>query len=892
MTDDKKPTSLDLAFIEHLPVAACAVDGNGKLTFWNAAMVKLTGHAASSVLGKKAWNGLLDSRGATPIDEALSSGEPIDEEFSIVHDSGAMFHVNVKAHPVFLPDQEDPAGAIATLVAATTNEAAARLQSAIEGSAVAVMMVDRGLCITYANPATKELIRKNAVAFRTAYPGFDPNQLIGTCIDVFQKDPEHQRRLLSDARNLPHTAIVQVANLTFETNISAMLDGNGEYIGSALEWKDITASRAQEDATARLQSAILGSNTAMMMVDRDLKVTYANPASMEMLRKTSETFRSAFPGFSVDHLIGTCIDIFHANPEPQRRLLSDARNLPHRADIRVGKLTFEINMSAMLDSRGTHIGSTLEWKDVTDMRAKAIQAARLNSQIEGSAANVMICDLERVITYCNPAVVTMLRKYETRMRKVLPQFNLDKAVGTCIDTFHKNPRHQAALFTDLSRLPYQTDILIGDLEFGLNLTGLTDDQGKHIGNAIEWQDNNDRAAYRNEVNRIIALCKDGQLGERGKPDILSSFYGPMMSGINDVIDALVCPVQEASDILGQLANQDLTARVIGNYKGDHAIIKDNLNGTAESLERAMGQVLQSASQLKAASSQISAGSQSLSHATNQQASSLEQVSSTVEELSSMTEQNASNASQAKGLSDNAKKSASRGKESMDQLGRAIDKIKGSADQTAKIVKTIDEIAFQTNLLALNAAVEAARAGDAGKGFAVVAEEVRSLAQRSAEAAKNTAELIEGSVKNAQAGVRLSDEVARQLQDIVVGSEKVNDIVAEIAAASAEQAKGIGQINAAVSQVNQITQQNAANSEQSAAAAEELSAQAGQLADMVGRFRIGGHDSGQVALNARGQNPGSFSRGGTSLKRPALANGSAARHAAKVIPLTEDELRDF
>jgi methyl-accepting chemotaxis protein len=175
---------------------------------------------------------------------------------------------------------------------------------------------------------------------------------------------------------------------------------------------------------------------------------------------------------------------------------------------------------------------------------------------------------------------------------------------------------------------------------------------------------------------------------------------------------------------------------------------------------------------------------------------------------------------------------------------------------------------------------------------VVAEEVRSLAQRSAEAAKNTAELIEGSVKNAEAGVRLSDEVARQLQDIVVGSEKVNDIVAEIAAASAEQAKGIGQINAAVSQVNQITQQNAANSEQSAAAAEELSAQAGQLADMVGRFRIGGHDGSQVAINALGQSTGSFSRAGTSLKRPGLANASAARHGAKVIPLTEDELRDF
>jgi methyl-accepting chemotaxis protein len=767
VSEDSKSPPFEPVFLDRLPIPACAVDANGKLTFWNAAMVQLTGHPASAVLGKKAWNGLLGSRGATPLDEALSSGEPIEEEFSIVQESGVMRHVSIKAHPVFLPDLDEPAGAIATLTAASTDEAAARLQSSIEGSAVAIMMVDRELVVTYANPATRELIRKNAAAFRAAYPSFDPNKLIGTCIDVFQKSPEEQRRLLADPRNLPHTAIMHVSNLTFEINVSAMLDGNGEYIGS-----------------------------------------------------------------------------------------------------------------------------TLEWNDVTELRAKSIQVARLTSQIEGSATNIMICDLERVVTYANPAVLAMLRQYEQRMRKVLPRFNLDRVVGTSVDLFHGDLRDQAALFTDFDRLPFRMDIVIGDLEFGLNLTALTDDNGKHIGNAIEWQDNNDRAAYRNEVNRIIALCKEGQLGERGKAEILSSFYAPMMSGINEVIDALVRPVQEASAVLGQLANQDLTARVVGAYKGDHALIKDNLNGTAEALEQAMAQVREAASQLEAASSQISAGSQSLSLATNQQASSLEEVSSTVEQLSSMTAQNAGSAGLAKGLSDNAKKGADRGKASMAQLSKAIDKIKGSADQTAKIVKTIDEIAFQTNLLALNAAVEAARAGDAGKGFAVVAEEVRSLAQRSAEAARSTAELIEGSVKNADVGVRSSEEVARQLEDIVAASEKVNDIVAEIAAASAEQAKGIGQINTAVSQVNQITQQNAANSEESAAAAEELSAQAGQLAEMVGRFKIGGRDAVHVASP-----PGTAGYVGrartTGPHRPQLpSNAGPVRYGAKVIPLTEDELRDF
>jgi methyl-accepting chemotaxis protein len=171
------------------------------------------------------------------------------------------------------------------------------------------------------------------------------------------------------------------------------------------------------------------------------------------------------------------------------------------------------------------------------------------------------------------------------------------------------------------------------------------------------------------------------------------------------------------------------------------------------------------------------------------------------------------------------------------MQNAISRIKTSSDETAKIVKTIDEIAFQTNLLALNAAVEAARAGDAGKGFAVVAEEVRNLAQRSATAARNTSALIEESVKNAQGGVSISQEVAEIFRVIVEGSLKVTEVIAEIATASNEQSKGIDQLNVAVSQVNTVTQQNASNSEQSAGAAESLRSQAEDLTKMISTFTL-------------------------------------------------------
>ena len=239
-----------------------------------------------------------------------------------------------------------------------------------------------------------------------------------------------------------------------------------------------------------------------------------------------------------------------------------------------------------------------------------------------------------------------------------------------------------------------------------------------------------------------------------------------------------------------------------------------------------------AAQVSSATAQISASSQSLAQGASEQAASLEESSSSLEEMSSMTRKNADTAQQASTLADEARKAAEKGNQAMGRMGASIGEIQKSAQATAKIIKVIDEIAFQTNLLALNAAVEAARAGEAGKGFAVVAEEVRNLAMRSAEAAKNTASLIEGSVADARNGVVISDEAARTLNEITGAATKVNRLVGEIAAAGREQSHGIEQVNTAVAQMDKVTQQTAANAEESAAASEELSSQARQLQGIV------------------------------------------------------------
>lgn len=292
------------------------------------------------------------------------------------------------------------------------------------------------------------------------------------------------------------------------------------------------------------------------------------------------------------------------------------------------------------------------------------------------------------------------------------------------------------------------------------------------------------------------------------------------AGINQAVDAAV-----KSDEL--LASANLT--VLGGIGialalgvGIALVI---IRTTSRTLMAVAESLSETSTQVTAAASQVAAASQTLAEGATEQAASLEETSASLEELSSMTRRNAEGAQQAKDLSNLTRGSADLGAAHMQEMRDAMAAIKASSDDIAKIIKTIDEIAFQTNILALNAAVEAARAGEAGMGFAVVAEEVRSLAQRSAQSAKETAAKIEDAIRKSEHGVAISGKVAATLADIVDRARKVDGLVGEIATASSEQSQGINQLNTAVAQMDKVTQSNASSAEESAAAAEELSAQA-------------------------------------------------------------------
>jgi methyl-accepting chemotaxis protein len=297
------------------------------------------------------------------------------------------------------------------------------------------------------------------------------------------------------------------------------------------------------------------------------------------------------------------------------------------------------------------------------------------------------------------------------------------------------------------------------------------------------------------------------------------------------------PVKKLVTAAEKIADGDLNVEIVNNTKDEIGILSAAFKKMSENLNDVISNISTASEQVASGSRQVSDSSMSLSQGATEQASSIEELTASLEEISSQTRNNADNATEASGLAEDAKMNALRGNEQMKEMLKAMDEINHSSGSISKIIKVIDEIAFQTNILALNAAVEAARAGQHGKGFAVVAEEVRNLAARSANAAKETTDMIEGSIRKVEGGTKIANETAHALSKIVDGVAKAADLVGDIALASNEQAAGIEQINQGIMQVSQVIQANSATSEETAAASEELSGQAEILKEQVARFRL-------------------------------------------------------
>ncbi len=340
-------------------------------------------------------------------------------------------------------------------------------------------------------------------------------------------------------------------------------------------------------------------------------------------------------------------------------------------------------------------------------------------------------------------------------------------------------------------------------------------------------------ALINAVTNIKETSDFSQRLERSSNDEI----GTTQIALNNLLEDLENSLKNIGSVMNAIATGDLTKRVIGDQKGDLQELKNNTNESIQMLSQVVNDVIHISTQVSTGVQDIASSSQALAAGTTEQAASLEEISSSMSEVGSSAKVNSENATQASMLSNQTLDVVNRGNKQMEDMVNSMDKINNTSSDITKIIKVIDEIAFQTNLLALNAAVEAARAGKYGKGFAVVAEEVRNLAARSAEAAKNTTELIESSAKEVEMGVDNAGKTAEILTEIDTSITKVNDLVNEIAAASKEQNASTDEINKALVQINDVVQQNSSISEESASASEELNGQALQLQNTMNRFKL-------------------------------------------------------
>jgi methyl-accepting chemotaxis protein len=349
------------------------------------------------------------------------------------------------------------------------------------------------------------------------------------------------------------------------------------------------------------------------------------------------------------------------------------------------------------------------------------------------------------------------------------------------------------------------------------------------------------------MGRVVNMLEEmsnGHLGSR-----LNLNRGDEIGQLAKTMDRFADDLEhEIVDSLKRLAAGDLTIEITPH--DDKDAIRGSLQTLGHDLNDLVTQIQIASEQIASASVQVADGSQHLSEGMSTSASSMEEVSSSMTEIGAQTKHNAENAGQAQKLASTAHDEAEKGNAKMKEMVTAMQDIDAAGQNISKIIKVIDEIAFQTNLLALNAAVEAARAGQHGKGFAVVAEEVRNLAARSAKAAHETAELIEGSVAKTRNGSQIAEQTSTALGEIVGSVTKVSDLVSEIAAASNEQANGVSQVSIGMEQIDMVTQQATANSEESAAAAEELASQANQLREMLARFKVSAAGAGQARTSRR------------------------------------------
>ena len=774
-----------------------------------------------------------------------------------------------------------------------------RMKTALRNISSNVMMADANYNILYMNEALVKFLKEAEEDLKKVLPNFNVDKLVGMNMDVFHKDPSHQRGMLAKM-DRPYQTSILVGGRSFNLLASPVYGKGGKRQGTVVEWQD-GAAKGQVDAINRSQ--------AVIEFHMDGTIITANENFLNVMGYTLAEIKGRHHSMFAD-------ETFAASPAYKEFWAKLGRGEfdggEYKRHAKGGKeVWIQASYNPILDLKGKPVKVVKYASDITQQKKIAMAAVQQKLALDTCTANVMMADANFNIIYMNSALTRFLKEAQADVKKDLPNFDADKLVGQNMDIFHKNPAHQRGMVGKLDG-EYRTSILVGGRSFNLVANPIFDEQGTRLGTCVEWQDgialgmaeaiNKSQAVIEFSLDGMILKANDNFLNAMGysldeikgkhhsifvdrayasTPDYkqfwealargeaqtsefkryakggreiwIQASYNPILDLRGKVVRVIKTAtditemvstrmenergMNEAVRVMNEVAEGSLMHKMEGEYQGAFGDIKRALNTTIDKLIEVVMGIKEATDSVNSAASEIASGSQDLSTRTENQASSLEETAASMEELTGTVQSNAENSKQADNLSGEARQVATKGGAVVQTAIDAMGRIEQSSQKISDIIGVIDEIAFQTNLLALNAAVEAARAGEAGKGFAVVASEVRSLAGRSASASKEIKALIQESVAQVKSGSELVNQTGTTLEGIVASVAKVADIIAAIAEASREQSSGISEINTAVAQMDEMTQQNAALVQETTAAAQSLAQKGIELGRLISFFRV-------------------------------------------------------
>jgi methyl-accepting chemotaxis protein len=585
----------------------------------------------------------------------------------------------------------------------------------------------------------------------------------------------------------------------------------------------------------------------VMVSDADLNVVYVNESIRKMLGEAEADIKKDIPAFSAADVVGTNIDRFHKNPSRQRGMLAQL-STAFNTRLNIGGRSFSLIVNPIVNG-GSRLGFVVEWRDIT---AELLQRQR-DAEYQGQIA--AIGNSQATIEFGMDGIVrTVNDKFENAMGYTLGEIK-GRHHSMFVDDAYRQSIEYKQFWEKLNRGEFETGqfkrVAKGGREIWLQAiyNPIMDADGKPFKVVKYASDVTEQVMAARllqlaveQTKSVVSAARIGDLDQRIPLDGKTGAVRDLCEDVNNLVENMSGVVGEVGRVLSALAEGDLTQTIDSDYQGAFQKMKEDGNRSVRQLSQSVTQIKSATDTINSASREIASGNTDLSARTEQQAASLEETASSMEELTSTVKQNAENAKQANQLAIGASDIAVRGGTVVGQVVTTMAAINESSKKIVDIISVIDGIAFQTNILALNAAVEAARAGEQGRGFAVVAAEVRSLAQRSAAAAKEIKTLIGDSVDKVDNGSKLVEQAGRTMDEIVTSVKRVTDIMAEITAASQEQSLGIEQVNQTITQMDEVTQQNAALVEEASAAARSLEEQAGGLAHSVAKFRLDGEQA--------------------------------------------------